>query len=200
MGLGVRMDLVAKRLATCKPERISVGLLKTETAQRHFLLMAGIGLDALIVSRLNLKLKTRAGKLAYWVAGAGIINRPLEEFNVVVEGKEHRCSFALASRVRNYGGDMEIAAGASLRNREFELVLFEGSRSIHYAKHLSALMLRRTGRLKGVTVYPARSIEATPLGDETVHVQVDGELVGQLPARLEIVDDALTLMMPPAYH
>src|SRR5437588_109291 len=75
----------------------------------HFLLMAGIGLDAHIVHNLNLKLKARTGKFAYWVAGWNLFGRSLPEFYVRAAGQERKCSFALLSKVRNYGGDFEIA-------------------------------------------------------------------------------------------
>jgi diacylglycerol kinase family enzyme len=32
-----------------------------------------------------------------------------------------------------------------------------------------------------------------------VHLQVDGEYAGRLPARFEIVPGALTLLIPPSY-
>jgi diacylglycerol kinase family enzyme len=32
-----------------------------------------------------------------------------------------------------------------------------------------------------------------------VHLQVDGEYAGQLPARVSVVEDALTLLVPGAY-
>ncbi len=50
------------------------------------------------------------------------------------EGREFLVSFALASRVRNYGGDLEIAPTISLLDDEFELVLFEGDSSVHFSE------------------------------------------------------------------
>ncbi len=51
-------------------------------------------------------------------------------------GEEVRCSFALASRVKNYGGDLWIARNASLYRNDFELVLFQGAHSLPYMKYL----------------------------------------------------------------
>ena len=42
------------------------------------------------------------------------MGRRLEEFSVNVEDRNYRCSFALVSKVRNYGGDVEIARDTSL--------------------------------------------------------------------------------------
>jgi diacylglycerol kinase family enzyme len=36
-------------------------------------------------------------------------------------------------------------------------------------------------------------------GSDNVHLQVDGEYAGLLPARVSVVRDALTLLVPEAY-
>ena len=46
---------------------------------RHFLLMAGIGLDAQIVYHVSAPLKARIGKLAYWLAGWSLLGRRLPD-------------------------------------------------------------------------------------------------------------------------
>ena len=38
-----------------------------------------------------------------------------------------------------------------------------------------------------------------PVNGESVHLQVDGEYAGQLPATVDVVPDALTLLVPAAY-
>ena len=83
-------------------------------ASRYFLCMAGAGLDAKIVREVSPALKDRTGKVAYWAAGLAMFPHRLEQLEVRVQGQVYRCGFALASRVRNYGGDLEIASGASL--------------------------------------------------------------------------------------
>src|ERR1035441_3921793 len=62
---------VPRRLGECRPQRISIGQVNSEAGAttRHFLLMAGIGLDAQIVYQVSAPLKARIGKLAYWLAG-----------------------------------------------------------------------------------------------------------------------------------
>ena len=79
--------------------------------------MAGIGLDAHVVYHVNAALKARTGKFAYWVAGWSLLGRRLAEFDVEIAGKRRKCSFALFSKVRNYGGDFEIARSVTLIGR-----------------------------------------------------------------------------------
>ncbi len=124
-----KMERAAERVAQCVPERVALGLLATATGDspRYFLLMAGAGLDADIVYTLNQRMKEVLGKVAYWIGGLSKFGQSLPEFTVEAEGQKFRTSFALLSRVRNYGGDLEIAPSISLLDDEIEMVLFEGA-------------------------------------------------------------------------
>ena len=166
---------------------------------RHFLLMAGIGLDAYVVHHVDGELKSRTGKFAYWVAGLRLLGRRLEEFHVDIEGERRRCSFALVSKVRNYGGDFEIARSVRLFDDRFELVLFEGGYTVRYVKHFVGMMLNRLSGMKGVAVLRADCVSLSDPEDRRVYVQIDGEFAGRLPAEIRIVPDALTLLVPPGY-
>jgi YegS/Rv2252/BmrU family lipid kinase len=198
MGLGRSLTRVASRLADLTPHRISVGRLTNAGGSRYFLLMAGIGLDAGIVYDLDLKLKARLGKLAYWLSGGRTFFRfHLTEFETTPGAR--RTSFALLSRVRNYGGDFQIAPTAHLLDADFEAVLFEGSHTLRYLGHIAMLLSRRLGQAGGMTLTRGQSFAFEPLGGVAPHVQVDGEYAGRLPAKVEIVPDALTLLMPAKY-
>lgn len=190
----------ATQLASLKPCRIATGVLKVgEAPARSFICMTGAGLDAEIVYRLNLDLKALAGKLAYYVGGFSQVLRPITEFRVTIDGREFEAGFALVSRVRNYGGDLEIARGASLLKDDFEIVLFRGTVSVRYLGYLAAVATGQLHRIKGCTVVHGRSVTFEPPADQSVFVQVDGELAGKLPASVEILPNALTLMVPPHY-
>jgi diacylglycerol kinase family enzyme len=201
MKLGGNFLEAAARLGECRQHRVSVGHVTCDDGRvsRHFLLMAGIGLDAQIVYNVSAGLKARAGKLAYWLAGGSLLGRRLPEFDVEADGRRRRCSFALLSKVRNYGGDFEIARNVSLFDDEFEAVLFEGRTSSHYVKYLAGLTTSRLHGMKGVYDCRARHVTLTCAEDSRVYVQIDGELAGGLPAEVKIVPNALTLLVPPEY-
>jgi len=162
---------------------------------RHFLAMGGAGLDASIVQTLNPGFKAWGGKLAYWLSGVSHITERISEFEARINGTSYRCGFALASRVRNYGGDLEIASGASLAHDDFEFVLFEGSNPLRYVWYMLGVSVKRVQGMTGVHTMRGDTLELTD-----AHVQVDGEYAGRFPARIEIVPGALTLLMPPDYR
>jgi diacylglycerol kinase (ATP) len=200
MRVPISIERAAAQISNLLPRRIAAGLLTREGCeQRAFLLMAGAGLDAEIVYHLDLDLKAVTGKLAYYVGGLFQAMRPLREFEVIADGKSYEASFALISRVRNYGGDLEIARGASLLLNEFEVVLFRGKLGIQYLPYLLGVALKCVDRMKGVTILRAQSVICNRPATGDVYVQVDGELTGKVPFSAEILPDALTLLVPPEY-
>ena len=101
--------------------------------------------------------------------------------------------------MRNYGGDFEIARDTSLLDDRFEVVLFAGRSSYALSQYFTAVALKRVRGMKGVTVLRARKVCLSAPQDPRVHIQVDGEYAGKLPGSVEIVPDALTLLIPPGY-
>ena len=169
------------------------------TVARHFLMMVGVGLDAHVVHRVNPALKARTGKFAYWVAGWSLLGRRLAEFDVEIAGERRKCSFALLSKVRNYGGDFEIARSVTLLHDQFEVILFEGGTATRYVKYFAGMALNRLSGMRGVTVLRTDRVAISAADARRAYVQIDGELGGTLPAEIRIVPDALTLLVPDGY-
>ena len=54
-------------------------------------------------------------------------------------------------------------------------------------------------QFEDVTFHHADRVELLAPADGDVHIEVDGEYAGRLPAVVETSPDALTLMLPPEY-
>jgi diacylglycerol kinase family enzyme len=199
-GLSGRPDRAAAELLEAVPVRVSVGAFdEPAKPRRHFLLMAGVGLDARIVHELDLDLKKKLGKLAYWHGGWKQLGRHTPKFRIVIDGIERVASFALLSRVRNYGGDFEIARNVRLTDEDFEIVIFEQHRWQDYLRFLGGVILNCLGQTEGVSIVRARQAVLTADSDSPVYVQADGEAIGLLPATISVVPDAVTLLLPRRY-
>lgn len=192
---------VAAQVSEWIPRRIPAGLLNAAgIPPRYFLLMAGAGLDAHAVLQVDPEVKRFQGKLAYWLAAFSELGRTLEEFDVVLDDGRYRASFALASRVRNYGATLQLTPQAGLLRDDFALAIFEGSNPFRYLEYFAGAVLNRLDRTEGVTLLHARSMAFEPLTEAPVYIQVDGEPAGALPARIDLVPGAITLLCPPAFR
>jgi YegS/Rv2252/BmrU family lipid kinase len=200
IGLGRDLERAARLIPRSVPRRIAAGRLDCGARGRDFISMAGVGFDAHIVYNLNARLKQRFGKAAYWISGFSQAVRRFPEFEIEIDGAERAiCSFALISRVRNYGGDFEIAYNASLIEDRLEVVLFRGRHSLPYLKYVTGMITGRLEGMGGVSFLTAQSVRVFDPADRRVHIQVDGEYAGRLPASITLVPNALTLLVPPEY-
>jgi YegS/Rv2252/BmrU family lipid kinase len=200
IGFSDRPDRAAVQLLEAVPARISLGALdKQGEPRRHFVLMAGVGLDARIVYELDMNLKGKLGKLAYWHGGFKQLGRPVPRFHISVNGAQYCGSFALITRVRNYGGDFEIARQVRLTDDDFEIVIFQNNQWQDYLRFFTAVMANRLQRTSGVTIVRATEVRVDAPEDQRIYIQTDGEAVGVLPATITTVPDALTLLMPKSY-
>jgi len=199
--IGKNIDRAVRRVVSESEDvRIAVGKMTLqEGVSRYFLAMAGVGLDAIVASEVNLDLKKKMGKVAYWIAGFSMFARSLPQFQAVIDGAASQRSFVLISRVKNYGGDLEIARNVSLIDDCFETVSFTGKNSLRYLPYLAGVAARFAHLLPGTSFERAESVSCTPVDGRRVPVQIDGEVVGALPAQFEVVPDALTLRIPRGY-
>jgi YegS/Rv2252/BmrU family lipid kinase len=200
IGLGNDLDRAVEIIPKCVTRRIALGCVDCGDGQRYFLSMAGVGFDAQIVYDLASGLKDRLGKAAYWVAGFAHALKRFPEFEIEIDGGTRATgSFALASRVRNYGGDFEIARHASLAADRFEVVLFRGRSALPYFKYLCGMVAGRLQGMSGVSFQTGLEVRVSDPAGRRIHIQVDGEYAGRLPASIAIVPNALTLLVPPDY-
>jgi diacylglycerol kinase family enzyme len=201
IGLGTNPVRAADRLTHhAEPVRIAVGRMRrADGFVRYFLMMAGIGFDAIVLHAVHRGWKAQTGKMAYWMSGLSVLGRSLPQFETEIGGTATRRSFALATRVRNYGGDFEIARRVTLLDPLFETVLFEGDHSLRYLTYLAGVVAGKVEAVPGVAVLPATAMSCLPCNGERVPLQLDGELVGYLPAQFDIVPDALTVLLPSKY-
>lgn len=199
--LGLQNNLAAAALQICNatPHRVALGSATTSTQSRYFLTMAGVGLDAAIIYELDLALKRKLGKLAYWHGGLRQLGRRVARFHVSVNGHEHRASFVLISRVRNYGGDFEIARQVRLTDDDFEIIVFQNDHWFGYLRLFLSIVRNRLDHARDVTIYRGTEAHLSAPEDARIYVQTDGEGIGSLPCDVRIVPNALTLLLPDSY-
>ena len=134
LGLVAPPAKVARKLLEAAPARVSVGRIHFNDptgnpSSRYFIVAAGIGADALLMSRLDARLKRRLGYVLYLIEAFRIwatSSFPMFEAVLPMNGNGHKrvmdVSQLLAVRVRSFGGVLRtLAPGASLRNGSLSL-------------------------------------------------------------------------------
>jgi YegS/Rv2252/BmrU family lipid kinase len=212
LGLTASPARVAKVLLQAAPMRVSVGRIhyhdaNGESQSRYFTVAAGVGADALLMSRLDVRLKRRLGYVLYMIEATRILfthGFPLFEAVLPSNGNGHSrvvdVSQLLAVRVRSSGGALKnLAPGASLRNGTLSLLAFKTRNRFRYLLFLLAVLARRHTFAREVELIETPSIECRPCSgsEELLYVEADGEVLGLLPVRLEVVPHSLTLLVPP---
>ncbi len=174
--------------------RIALGRAGT----RYFIAMAGAGADANIIYRLSRLAKLRWGMLSYWLEGLRQwACYDFREFDVEVNGETLAASLLVLGRATNYGGPVQITAGADLLGDDFEVAVFPRRPRVFYLLYLLAQFAGLLKRCPRVRFLRTRRIVARPR-EGRVYVHADGELIGELPMEFTVVPDALSLLLPAA--
>ena len=196
LGLPLNDEQAVKIVAQGKSRQIYLGVAIYETTneRRHFVLMAGIGLDASVVRRVQPNLKKRIGKGAFWISGLShLADWNPRPFILEINGQEYTSTFAAIGKAAKYGGDLAITPGARLDQPEFEICIIETRSRLRYLRLLSHAM--RNGMPRNAPeVQFVNAVTVKALGDAPV--QIDGELIGHLPMRFEIAPHSLQVIVP----
>jgi len=212
LGLSAPPSRAARKLLTAAPVRVSVGRIfysdrSGAEHSRYFTVAAGIGADGQFFYRLNANLKRRFGYAAYLMEAFHIWSShtfPFFDVAICTPGdpkpQQEQVSQLLAVRIGNFGGLVQnLVPGAALRNSNLRLIAFKTRSRLRYLRFIAAVLFRRHTFSHDIEALKAVSVECrTQNGSQTrVLVEADGELLGCLPARIEIVPEALTLLIPP---
>jgi len=211
LGLIASPAKATRTLLDAERVRVPVGRIHFENGRgpdsRYFLVAAGVGADALLMARLDPVLKRRFGYILYLIEAARIwATDPFPLFEAAFTTNGHgpdrvaQVSQLLAVRVRSFGGALrELAPGASLRSRSLRLLAF-GTRSRYsYLRFLLAVLAGRHTFAREIELVETATVDCRPCNgsQHTLYVEADGEVLGHLPAKMETVPNALTLLVPP---
>lgn len=212
LGLIASPANATRKLLKADRVRIPVGRIHFQNGSatpdtRYFLVAAGVGADALLMARLDPVLKRRFGYVLYLIEAFRIwATDPFPLFEAAFSSNGHgaervaQVSQLLAVRVRSFGGALrELAPGATLRGRNLRLLAFGTRSRYHYLRFLLAVLAGRHTFAREIELVETATVECRTCNGtrDTLYVEADGEVLGHLPAKMETIPDALTLLVPP---
>lgn len=205
LGLPGNIVRAATQVPTCRPFRIPLGRAKWEESgisqQRYFLAVAGIGLDAHIISQLDVGIKLRMGVLAYvWEAVRQVFRYEFPLFKFTADSNAASATFAVVQRSSRYAGWLKLARTHSIRDLDFSCCLFEGCGPGRYLRYALGILTQTHDRLHDVRFLSGDDIRCTcDQPGTTIGFEIDGEVAGRIPVTFDVVPDALTILAPESF-
>lgn len=164
---------------------------------KHFVQLAGIGLDAQVVKETSLAFKRSFGPLSYLVSAAQISARPPPQIRVEAEnGAVHDGSFVLIGNGRLYGGPFPFFKQAVLDDGMLDVLVFKKLSYLDMIRYLQDVIFRSTITSPEVEYLQTPAVHVT--SEDAVPVEIDGELIGNCPVQFKVRPLGLRVFAPAA--
>jgi diacylglycerol kinase (ATP) len=198
LGLSSKLQLAWDVILKGKETRIdlpSVEYAKNGATSRHyFVQMAGAGLDARAIELVQWSLKKRIGPLAYVVAGFQALAGEPSKISTSDGSQELTGGMVLVGNGRLYGGDFRIFPRADLRDGLLEVCVLPRTNWMTLARCAPPLLWKGTLPASAIKAFQSASFTLT--SPVAAPLEVDGELVGHLPAKFTIERSRLRVIVP----
>lgn len=212
IGMPTEIREIGRTLREGKTKKIDVGRVTFqnfagETVSRYFLNVSSFGLSASIIE--NVKSTTSLkwlpndlmrGKASFALSTLQeVLDLDFKTVRVKIDEKEEKqlntINFCVCNS-RFFGGGMKIAPDAKINDGLFDVVNIGDIKTAKILLNAYTLYRGTHLGLAEVKSTLARKIEVSALNNEEIHIEIDGELPGKLPATYEIVPDALKIRVP----
>jgi diacylglycerol kinase family enzyme/membrane-associated phospholipid phosphatase len=164
----------------------------------HFLVMAGVGIDAAIMQETNVDLKKAVGSAAYFVAAARNANHPPVHVTISVDDGppfRRRTHLVVLGNVGYLQGGIPLIPDAKPDDGKLDVLIASPRRPSDWPKLVAHVVTRRRGDLEEIerTTCTKIKIEVAE-GD---HFELDGDPAGHcFTMAAEILPHALNIRVP----
>ena len=185
------IEKIASTIAVGNGRKVHLGVANG----RHFLLMAGAGLDARVVEGINPTFKRATGKFAYVVETLRqAMGYDFPALQIRADGKTYEGRMAVACKGRHYGGPFIAAPGADLEKPDLEICIMPNKGMAGALRYGLALPFGKLPKLPEIQRVSAQSL--TIVGPRGAPVQADGDIIARLPAEITVAAETVQLMVP----
>jgi len=162
---------------------------------KHFVQLAGIGLDAQAVKETSVAFKRSFGPLSYLVSAAQIASRPPP--HLVIESKGGTTiegSFVLIGNGRLYGGPFPFFKRAQIDDGLLDVVVFKRIGYLDIIRYLQDVIFSSSISMPDLEYFQTKRLRVS--SQEEVPVEVDGELIGNCPVEFRMRERSLQVLAP----
>jgi diacylglycerol kinase family enzyme len=174
------------RIIAGKSKELSVGVIEQGGTSRRFVLMAGIGFDGAVVRDVSLQHKQDLKQGAYAVSALkNALKWDTELIEIKIGDRKIACHSVIFCNASRYGGNFTLAADCSVFSPGLTAICVQKNSRSGYLRLALALFLGRAASSKSLLRIPLSECEI--LGSKPV--QIDGDFIGNTPARLNSLAD-----------
>ncbi len=169
-----------------------------EREPEHFAVLAGMGVDAMIMDEVNPDLKSTIGSAAYFLAAAKALGRLPIELEISIDGGRPRRRKAMLCAIGNVGkltGNLTLIPEARPDDGLLDVWVASPHRFTHWLRLLLRVITRRRQRDDRVDQWRGRTVRVTLSSPDTY--QLDGDVEGECRSlQAEVRPNALHLCLP----
>lgn len=162
--------------------------------RRYFAQMAGSGVDTQAIERVDWNLKKKIGPLAYVVAGVKAMGCAPHQLSVDNHAPNEKYVQILIGNGRYYGGNFSVFHDASLDDRKLDILMVTRFNWFTLFKTVCTLPFVQHHRLREVRHYQTERVTITSM--DRASLELEGELVGELPATIWLEPGKLRVIIP----
>ena len=186
-------DQLASMLLDGEARAIPIG----QVNGRPFLFVIGVGFDAEAVRLFEREGTRELGQVGFvWPVLRALFSHEDRSLRVKSDRGEAEAQWIIVTRVKHYAGNLMLAPDADLQEARLYVLRMKGSGPLNRIRQLAALAVGVLNHDPGVRVEPATWVRID--GDRAVPVQIDGEMLGELPLEIGFHPERLRVILPPA--
>jgi YegS/Rv2252/BmrU family lipid kinase len=163
--------------------------------EKFFVQLAGVGLDAQVVQETSAQLRRSFGPLSYIISAVQIAARkPPRLFIQSEDASIDEGSFVLVGNGRLYGGPFPFFKHAALDDGLLDVIVFKRLGYLEIIKYLQDVVFSSDIRVPEIEYFQTRRLRVE--SNQSVPVELDGELVGNCPVEFSLQERSLRVLAP----
>jgi diacylglycerol kinase (ATP) len=164
----------------------------------HFAVIAGLGIDAMIMEETHPELKDAIGAGAYFIAAAKAVGRTPIDMRITLDDQRPRHRHAMICAIGNVGmlaGNLMLIPGARPDDGRLDVYVASPHRLTHWLRVVLRLITRQPRADDHVDQWQASQVEVRLKHPDPY--QLDGDVVADCRSlRAEVCPGALTVCVP----
>ena len=162
---------------------------------RAFVQLGGAGVDSMAIAYLSWRLKTWIGPFAYAVAGLqALCTRGIRVQVRFPSGETDQGRLVLFGNGERYGGDLSMFPGADMTDGQLDVRVFRRLGPMEFLRFAYAWCFRKP--FQSASSRLVRASEFRLESHRPLPIEVDGDNVGWLPARIWVEPRRLSVIVP----